>query len=160
VDIEGSSRAIRLSIRIDVQQDHGNFPPVGALRVGIKHPDVKDAMLLIVFGEGGNVWSYISDVLHCDDPSLLEGPRGLRHRARRETSTFVIARHLQRLSRLIMCFARQRNDVTVTAKRRFVLGASKLGAGALPVIVTTNSQDTLCRFSPRGKRQWPKIKSR
>ena len=45
--LEGSPCAIWFSVGVDLQQDQGNFAPICTLRVGIKHRNVSDAMLLI-----------------------------------------------------------------------------------------------------------------
>jgi hypothetical protein len=50
VTLPGSSRALRLAIRIDVQNQVCDLTPIGAFGIGIKETQVRYKMLFIVSG--------------------------------------------------------------------------------------------------------------
>jgi hypothetical protein len=42
------ARSIEGALRIDVQYDSSNFPPVGALTFGLEQAHIRDDMLLVI----------------------------------------------------------------------------------------------------------------
>jgi hypothetical protein len=51
--IEGTSSALDILIRIDVQHYLRNRAPVGTFGIGIQHPHIRDGVLLVVRREQG-----------------------------------------------------------------------------------------------------------
>ena len=60
--VESSPRAFGIIVRIDVQHDARNFPPVSTFRVGIKQTDIGDRMLLVIVGQQWTVRCQIGDI--------------------------------------------------------------------------------------------------
>jgi hypothetical protein len=46
--VERAPRSIRLPLGVDVQHDPQDLAPVGAVRIGIEHLDIRDEMLFVV----------------------------------------------------------------------------------------------------------------
>src|SRR6516164_7144440 len=60
--VECMSRAIRLAVGINVQNDPRDLVPVCALCVGIEQPQVSHQMFLIVTRQGRNRWRHVGNV--------------------------------------------------------------------------------------------------
>jgi hypothetical protein len=62
VTLERPPRPIRLTFRIDVQNDPGHLTPIGTFRISIKHAEIGDDMLLVIDSESRTGRRYIDDV--------------------------------------------------------------------------------------------------
>jgi hypothetical protein len=60
--VEGTTGALEVLIRVDVQHNARNVAPVGKFRVGIQHPHVSDGVLLVVRSEGALGGSNVGNV--------------------------------------------------------------------------------------------------
>jgi hypothetical protein len=57
----GTSRALGLLGGIDVQDDIGNFLPVGSLSFRIQNPQIGDQVLFVVFGQDASTGRGVGD---------------------------------------------------------------------------------------------------
>lgn len=57
-----SPRTVRLSLRVDVQDDSSNLPPVGSLTLRLQKANVRDNMLFVIGGQRCLVRRDIRDV--------------------------------------------------------------------------------------------------
>jgi hypothetical protein len=60
---ECDSRAVGLGVWVNVQDDTRDITPIGALLISIKHPHVRDDVLLVILSEGWSGWRYVSERL-------------------------------------------------------------------------------------------------
>jgi hypothetical protein len=62
VTIERTPRAFWFTIRVDVQNDPRNFPPVGAFSVSIKQSQIRPQMAIVIPGQRGRGWRLVGDI--------------------------------------------------------------------------------------------------
>jgi hypothetical protein len=62
VTIERTPRAFWFTIRVDVQNDPRNFPPVGAFSVSIKQSQIRHQMAMVIPGQRGRGWRLVGDI--------------------------------------------------------------------------------------------------
>jgi hypothetical protein len=68
---ECDSRAVGLGVWVNVQDDTRDITPIGALLISIKHPHVRDDVLLVILSEGWSGWRYVSERLKLCVAELL-----------------------------------------------------------------------------------------
>jgi hypothetical protein len=62
VTIERTPRTFWFTIRVDVQNDPRNFPPVRAFSVSIKQSQIRHQMAMVIPGQRGRGWRLVGDI--------------------------------------------------------------------------------------------------
>ena len=62
VTIERTPRAFWFMIRVNVQNDPRNFPPVGVFSVSIKQSQIRHHMAMVIPGQRGGGWRHVGDI--------------------------------------------------------------------------------------------------
>jgi hypothetical protein len=60
--LEGCPRALRMSVRIDVEDDASHLPPIGIVSVGIQQPEIGDDMLLVIVRQHGGIRCQVRNI--------------------------------------------------------------------------------------------------
>jgi hypothetical protein len=60
--LECSARALRLMIRVDMQNGTHNMTPIGPLGIGVKQSQIRDKMFFVIGGQLIVAWRQICDV--------------------------------------------------------------------------------------------------
>ena len=60
--IEGAARSVWLRDRIDPEDNTSRFAPIGIVRLGIKEPQIRDDVLLVIRRKHGICWRNICDI--------------------------------------------------------------------------------------------------
>ena len=62
VTIERTPRAFWFTIRVYVQNDPRNLPPIGAFSVSIKQSQIRHQMAMVIPGQRGRCWRLVGDI--------------------------------------------------------------------------------------------------